>query len=79
MEDRVQKCQISTARHMKLVSEELQTSVQRLANRMLARTHSRYAPEFFWPKGVNHVEIEDLQIAEKIMRAKALSDGIGRA
>jgi ribonuclease Y len=52
---------------MKVVAEELSTNVQRLAGRMLARTNSRYAPEFIWPKGINHVEIEDPRLGEKLV------------
>lgn len=64
VDDRVQKRQIETNKHMKLIAEELHTNAQRLASRMLARTHSRYAPEFIWPKGVNHVEVLDRRTAE---------------
>ncbi len=67
VQDRIQKCQITTAKHMKVVAEELSTNVQRLAGRMLARTNSRYAPEFIWPKGINHVEIEDPRLGEKLV------------
>lgn len=49
---------------LRIHQEELGTSSKRLAHRVMARSLARYAPEFPWPKAINHVEIPDAKILE---------------
>jgi len=44
---------------IRIHQDELQTSAKRLAYRTMSRALARYAPEFPWPKAINHVEIPD--------------------
>ena len=44
---------------IRIHQDELQTSAKRLAYRTMSRALNRYAPEFPWPKAINHVDIPD--------------------
>lgn len=44
---------------IRIHQDELQTSAKRLAYRTMSRALARYAPEFPWPKAINHVDIPD--------------------
>ncbi len=57
--DLVRKRQLDCTKYLKFLDDELSSSSKRMANRFLATTQSRYAPEFIWPKGVSHVEVKD--------------------
>ena len=48
----------------KQVTEDLVASSKKLAQRLLDRVHSRYAPQFLWPKPTNVVEINDPKLVE---------------
>lgn len=52
-EDRRLECQ----KLLKLLAEECESSSRKLAKKMLGRTSARYAPNFYWPKSVNTVEL----------------------
>ena len=58
--------QIESQKRLKFQDEELEASVARLSNRVMARATSRYAPDFFWPKSTNSVELTDASIIERI-------------
>jgi len=62
--DLVRKRQLDCTKYLKFLDDELGSSSKRLANRLLGTTQSRYAPEFIWPKGVNHVEVKDAATLE---------------
>lgn len=59
----IEQKQLDCTKYLRILAEELGTSSNRLANRILSRTHARYTPEFIWPKGINHVEIKDQRTA----------------
>ena len=59
--------QLECTKHLKILADELNTSAMRLATRVLATIHSRYTPEFVWPKGINHVELKDRRAMEDIV------------
>ena len=54
----IESRQLECQKILKTVSDEINASSKRLASRMLARTMSRYAPEFPWPKAINFVDID---------------------
>lgn len=62
----IEKRQLETQRRGKETVEQLQIHSGKKADRMLARCLSRYAPEFPWPKAVNHVEFKTPDLAEKL-------------
>jgi len=49
--------QIQSQKTLKFLNEELESNSRRISSRMLSRTLARYAPEFYWPKSVNFVEL----------------------
>ena len=54
--------QTRTLDHQKLMrvqTEDLQNSVKRIATRFMGRAMTRYAPEFYWPKMINHVDVPE--------------------
>jgi ribonucrease Y len=67
IEERIQQKTLESNKMLKLLSEELNTSSQRLASRILSRVHSRYVPDFVWPKSLNHIDLsESPQLVEQI-------------
>jgi ribonuclease Y len=50
----------------KFLEEELVSSSKKVSQRIMARALSRYAPEFYWPKMINSVEIADRQLADTV-------------
>lgn len=63
--------QIEAQKSLRFLDDELSSSSKRLAQRLLGRTMARYAPEFYWPKSINTVEIADRKIADRLA-----SDGL---
>jgi len=63
-ENIVEERQLEAQKVLKSLNEELTSSSKRLASRMLARGLSRYAPQFFWPKAINSVEIKDRSLLD---------------
>ena len=61
-EDRQLECQ----KVIKSLNEELNSSSRKRAQRILDRTHARYAPNFVWPKSVNVVEIPSAKAYENL-------------
>lgn len=59
--------QIELQKTLRFLDEELSSSSKRLAQRLMSRAMSRYAPEFYWPKSVNFVELADRKLAERII------------
>ncbi len=51
---------------LKNLSDDLSMNAKRYAQRILARSLARYAPQFYWPKASNTVEIENLKIFEQL-------------
>jgi ribonuclease Y len=68
IESRQRECQ----KQLKNLDDELASSHKRLAQRTMTRVMARYAPEFYWPKSINFVELADRQMAEKL-----LEEGVG--
>ena len=44
---------------LKAIVFEHNSGAKRIAQRFLARVHSRYSPEFIWPRSLNAVEVRD--------------------
>ena len=63
IESRQRECQ----KQLKNLDDELSSSHKRLAQRTMTRVMARYAPEFYWPKSINFVELADRQMAEKLL------------
>lgn len=63
----IESRQIECQKVIRFLDEELSSSSKRLAQRLMARAMARYAPEFYWPKAINFVEIPDRALAEKLM------------
>jgi ribonuclease Y len=62
----IESHQIESQKVLKFLSEELDSSARRRSARMLGRAMARYAPEFYWPKSVNFVELPSAKIVEKV-------------
>ncbi len=60
----VESRQREAHRALKNLDEELSSSSKRLAQRTMARVMSRYAPEFYWPKAINSVDLEDRKMVD---------------
>ncbi len=60
--DLITERQIQTQKLLKKITDELDSSQRRLAERMLSRVLSRYTPVFKWPKVLTHVECGDDKI-----------------
>lgn len=73
-DDYIEQRQLECTKRMKILADELNTNANRLASRLLARTHSRYSPEFVWPKGMNHVELKNPSILDTLENHPLLSD-----
>ncbi len=58
--------QLECQRANKFYEGEVISSAKKTAERILARSLARYAPEFYWPKMVNSVEIVDRKLADTI-------------
>lgn len=68
----VESRQIESQRALKNLDEELSSTSKRLAQRTMARVMSRYAPEFYWPKSINAVDLEDRALVDKFMAPEGL-------
>lgn len=62
IDSRILECQ----KVNKFIEEELISSAKKTSQRVMARSLARYAPEFYWPKMINSVEIADRKLAETI-------------
>ena len=58
--------QIEAQKALRFLDDELSSSSKRLAQRLLGRTMARYAPEFYWPKSINTVEVPDRKLVDRI-------------
>lgn len=63
----VESRQIECQKTLKFLDEELSSSSKRLAQRLMARAMARYAPEFYWPKATNFVELVDRKMADRVI------------
>jgi ribonuclease Y len=63
-EEMINSRQLESTKHLRLLADELNITSNKLATRILDSAHARYAPDFFWPKGINHVEVLDRKTAE---------------
>jgi ribonucrease Y len=64
--DFVEKRKLEFQRVLKNLEEDVSTNARKLASRMLYRLESRYAPQFTWPKAVNHVDILDPKLVDAL-------------
>lgn len=55
VESRTVECQ----KILKAIVFDHNSGAKRIAQRFLGRVHSRYSPEFIWPRSLNSVEIKD--------------------
>ena len=55
VESRTVECQ----KILKAIVFEHNSGAKRIAQRFLGRVHSRYSPEFIWPRSLNSVEVKD--------------------
>jgi ribonuclease Y len=58
--------QIECQKVLKNLDDELSSSHKRLAQRCMSRVMSRYAPDFYWPKSVNTVELTEPGQADRL-------------
>lgn len=58
--------QIEYQKTFRILDDELSSASKRLATRLMSRALARYEPNFYWPKSVNSVEIQDLNLFDKI-------------
>ncbi len=58
--------QIECQKVLKNLYDELSSSHKRLAQRCMSRVMARYAPDFYWPKSVNTVELTDSGQADRL-------------
>ena len=70
-EQMIETRQIDCQKALRFLDDELSTSAKRRAERVLARAMSRYAPEFYWPKSNNFVEVLDPKILDRLAGAEA--------
>lgn len=61
-DDMIETRRLECQKLLRIIYDDLQTSSNRLAKRVLSSVLSRYSPGFSWPKAVNHIEIEDAKI-----------------
>ena len=64
----IEERQIEAQRLLKTMDEDLQINAKKLAERMMARTISRYYPDFYWPKMVNHVEVGNKRLLDDLSK-----------
>ena len=55
----IQSRTVENQKLLRLQTEELQNSAKRVATRFMGRAMTRYAPEFYWPKMINHVDVPE--------------------
>ena len=58
--------QMECQKALKNLEDELSSSHKRLAQRSMARVMARYAPDFYWPKSINSVELVDPKLVERL-------------
>ncbi|MEY4631610.1 MAG: ribonuclease [Pseudomonadota bacterium] len=64
--DLIESRQLECQKVLRIASDELASSGKKSAQRIMSRAMARYAPEFPWPKMLNHVEIESARLADEI-------------
>ena len=62
----VENRQLECQKVLKSLNEELTASSRKKAQRVLDRVHSRYSPNFVWPKAVNVVEVNNEKIIQEL-------------
>ena len=74
---------VESQKILKAIIFEHNSGAKRIAQRFLARVHSRYSPEFIWPSALNSVEVRDRRLFEllrdddSLLREVAeVSDGV---
>lgn len=66
----VNERQLEAQRLIKQLEEELGSTVKKTATRVLLRAQARYAPNFAWPKAVNHVDLKNPSLIEALSDEK---------
>jgi ribonuclease Y len=64
--ERIEKRILECQKVLRNVEQDLSENAKRLAMRMLARLEARYYPNFVWPKAVNHVDIPDSALLDRL-------------
>ncbi len=64
--DLIAERQIEAQRLLKMLEEEINSSAKKTATRVLLRAQARYAPNFAWPKAINHVELKSEATIERL-------------
>jgi ribonuclease Y len=58
--------QLECQKVLRIVADDLASSGKRSGQRIIGRAMARYAPEFPWPKMLNHVEVESARLADEL-------------
>jgi ribonuclease Y len=73
----VQTRQLECQKFFKTLTEDLDSSARKLAQRVLDRAHARYAPDFAWPKSLNTIEVTGREQLEFLMENESsVLDGL---
>lgn len=62
----IESRQLECQKVLRIAADELTSSGKRMGQRIIGRAMSRYAPEFPWPKILNHVEVESSRLADEL-------------
>ncbi len=62
----IESRRIECQKSLRFLDDDLSASSKRIAQRTMARVMARYAPDFYWPKSINMVELGDVKMAERI-------------
>ena len=65
--------QMENTKALKSLDEELSATSKKLAQRTMARVMARYAPDFYWPKSLNTVDLEDRSLVDKLAAVEGLA------
>ena len=63
----IESRQLECQKTLRFLDEELGASSKRVAQRVMARAMARYAPEFYWPKSQNFVELADRKMVDRLL------------
>lgn len=72
-EGMIEKKQFEVQKALRFLDDDLSSSQKRLATRMISRAMARYAPEFYWPKMHNAVELLEPELVEKLNTSEGLA------
>lgn len=64
--DLIEARYLETQKWLRHSEEDFNSYLSKFSNRMLSRALSRYAPDFPWPKAINHLDIQDKNTLEKL-------------